>query len=731
MQHFFIIIASLLLTLPSCKKDTKKASTQSTATPSNPSCPVNLSLIEIPESPPNVPEGQMNQLGLDFSVEPVVQGDVTNYYLSITPRPIAPWEGMPSELKDRVADFPRVSICNADNKCLAINSRSQISSQKNAEFDFPFWSGIVSIPADMSGTLTFKARSCTYVRTKSASGQMVPSGNVVCSARQTPASPKEVERAKPNAVTAGNTIRARQLELSIMNLGNYLFPFAQAYLGSLGGIEPASDVEKILVKLAQTIAYDPHQVGAFLASPLYEDFEDSVKEEKGLNLADDPCVASLNTNQDYPGVEPVTPVVNDPNGNLIPQDQTVVTTEVQTQTQTIVQTQVTTQNNTVTVTTNPTSFERGEPYLLHKIRTLDASGNVTGCLQRSADNKVLIQACADGDNMKWNLNPLATTSAAFQVNSQGDKSMCLAQSDKGLLLVKCDMASELQAFRFTASEKVTTAPMIGSGVSSLPYIFVGFQGGKASNCVETTSNTISMANGKAPACSSLFSIDTFNESLSGVQQYAKNMGINKDKATVGTIGTGLVFGGILLGIIGASMYIGGSTYASGVKSSDPNRLKEAKGLKIERLGASAPFTYKFISSDTKVILPDNVKNKIYSPDDLKRLGFDTEKIDTEITKSKTTYSVDNKLIISGTTGSEVLAMKSKSTAPKSPGSKAFKAGGFAVGVIGMVGVIAGSVMWGVSSTSLAEDPKQSFVNALISANEQYVKLKAQLEASPF
>lgn len=737
MQVILILASLLFMFTPSCAK--KKAEKKAASSAAKAACPVNLSLFDATPAPANVPEEHMNQLGLDFTVEESDEGGVTNFLLTLQPKEIVPWSGMPDELKGRLADFPRVSICNQGGTCLAIDTKTRkISTKSNAEFDFPFWTGIVAIPETLTGTLFFKARSCTYVRQKDPkSGEMVLSGKSVCSTREIPADPGEIQREKPDSSAASKALQTHQVELAILGLGPYLLPFAQSYLASLGGADAPTQAEQILAKLAQTITRDPYQVGAFLAGPLYDSFQDEVKNGRNdLALADasDPCNSALITSQAVSSSEPVNPaIVNDSEGNLISTAtvtltetvtnpaQTVTDTSVlpgstSTLTNTVVQTLNNTEIKTMVTTDIQTNYSAPVAYAKEKIRVLDHSAKVTGCMY-AEDAKIKSGKCLDDDHYRWNFLIVKSSGASFQISSQNDKKQCIKQEGNGLMLAKCNADDSTQHFSFTQSDTVKEGPKINKISSSNPYILRGMYEGKVANCVEEGEGTFktTTANAANANCQTLYSIDTIPESVSGAEAYATALGSSKENSTLGTIGSLVTFGGILIGVIGIGV-VGYGYYKE--------RARVAEDKKATRLEAVQVRNDKGFFEYSKIPPTADSWKKFTPPN---------------------TYGLNDKYKVQGDTvfaarqtedDSKLIDVNGKSPTKRAP-SRGFRKTNFlantsgkvggAVAVIGLLTAIGGGVMWGVSSMGLANNAEQDFVNAIRTANNQFVQLRAQLD----
>ena len=712
MKRTLIFILALFLGILgltlSCK--TKKSSSSQDQTAKNlANCPApNLSLLDV-TAPANVPAQHMSSLGLDFSVESATQNGVVNFLLSIIPNEITPYNGMPDELKGRTADFPRVSVCDAEGNCVAIKN-NEFVAQKGGTFDFPFWSGIVALPASMKGTIFFSAQACTYVRAKDeATGLMLPSGKSVCSPVKIKADPAQIYRPASDPDSVANTMVPRNLQLAILGLGTYLYPYAQAYLASLKGAQPTEQMDQILAKLAAIIVNDPSQVGAFLAGSDYDEFRSSLtspESDSGLALDNSTqtcqqAVASALTNN---APTPVPPPNNTPEGTLT--------------TQTVTNTETTTQLSTVTVSSVTTDVKTAYGMLggydQFKIRLVDSSSRILGCLQRNL-NKVDLGTCSDSAAVKWNLKPSTSSATSFQIQSQDDKSLCMIQNaDKTLGVVLCDQKEpEAQLFRMIANESNTTAPSVGGVVSSAPYNFYAVQGGVAAACVETSNNSVQWSTptatatatgtttgtetATAPKCSSSYSIDPYPEPAGFFTSAASYAGVSRGDMKKFYVGMGVGALGLLTGIVGGAVWNNERVEANRVKKGIVSLLKISypAGPNVDDLDTKKASSYSF----KKLEEIYHAQNLDTSHGNAEKLAAQTQLVE-QVNKYKTKYE-----------------------------SGKFR---FGAGLISILGVVAGSAVGAglmYSSLNLADDAKTNFINALISAGTQFNQLKAQLEAS--
>jgi len=742
MQHILLVASILLAILPSCKKSSSSSSAPpSSAASGTGSCPVNMGLLTVPKAPANVPAANMNQLGLTFNVSPAVDSSgVTNFNLSITPNPINPWDGMPSNLNGRLADFPRVSICDANSNCVVVNSSNKVVSQKNGSFDFPFWNGTVAIPNSMTGTLFFKASACTYIRNANGTIQAAPN-NMVCGTYQTPASPAEIERpALPSGATNAE-LQQMGLQYSILSLGNYLYAPA---LGYMQGVQPNDQAGQILSEIAQNIVQNPYAVGAFLGGPLYSDFQSQVQgggSSSSLQLAGtstDPCTQALSGT-----AAPVPSSLTNSNGTLIGPS-TVTVTNTTTGGVTTVASVETVQNTLTETTTAIETANSSVAMMNYKIRVLDPNSNVLGCVQESptTTSQVTFGPCADNNFNRWNLQP-APGVTGWEISSVNN-GQCITQTSTGLTITACSPTNQAQYFQFTLSQTQTTAPSLGTNqngspvLSSPPYAMLGFQGGVAVNCENQsgTGFTMSANTGSAtsgPVCTTLYSLDNNNQTLTGMQTYAATLGVkNPNEALLGTIGSAMTFGGIMIGLVGA-----------GVAVSAGMHLWGASTQAAEAAAASA----SSLTNVRMTVGPENAITHMYSvvigDEPAKQMTVNEIKENYNVTPDKLTAAAKagNIRLLEGkpvvTDGAGKVAQPSgkfalpNSSAEASSGRKFTAIAGGVTAVAGILVAIAGGTEWGVAgTTNLAANPTQNFINAILAANVKFICYNDQLQGLP-
>ncbi len=347
MGRQFIIFLSLL-SLVACKKSTSSSkSSPPASTNLQPVCGAQLAMAQdnnLP--PPNVPGGlglagtnPIDQLTVSATVNWIDDNGLQN--LMVTAQP----EGSIPSLEDRVADFPRMQICDNGNpgKCLSrVNGALTIVAKSDSAYiDFPEWAGVVTIPSALSGTLFVKAKACTYVRAANTTGYLVPTGNVLCSSVWTNADPSPVSRSPQSG--GQYQLQLVAIKDQIRQAVQDLVAPARAFLDLVG--TPLNDAEAGLIGVAKGILRDPYIAGVVFSEGLLDNFANQANlgtgGSAGLALADNSCTSSaalptppLNTYRD------------------------VASTVTTTTTATSITTSVTTQtiNNTATTTTTTTQM---------------------------------------------------------------------------------------------------------------------------------------------------------------------------------------------------------------------------------------------------------------------------------------------------------------------------------------------------------------------------------------
>jgi len=714
----------LLLALSAACTDPKPKPAAAAKTPTTNGCKANLALADIPIPPPNVPAQFRNNLGFsEFTVTPSDDNGVTNYTLSFIPNS----SSMPDDLKDRVADYVKVSICNTKDLCLAIDSQYQlVSKQVGADTDllFPYWTGDIGLPADIYGSLVIKARACTYVRTKDeSSGISYPSGEQCSDPIKYSGT---VSRPKPDVNAAAVALQNYKKQAMIIGITHHTLPAAQAYISSLQGKAPSDESDAMLFSIANTIAYDPNQFSSFLTDPMYSQLVAETESATagasgdglGLASADDPCakaVSSLKQEQEEEKKEeqaseapsppdPSTPDLNeDASGVLLPP-------APEPQVVTVYKTVVETKTMTVPGTTEKV-YETIMAYENEKIRVLDAVGNIRGCVSKASNGSLQVTACTD--EAQWNFKPVVSVSSSFQIqeaSGKGEK-QCLKQNGTNVSLAACEAGDESQHFQFKKSTVITEGPTVGTVQSSDPFNFVAMKGGVPAFCVETTANSLTLAPiaSANAACTTTYSIDQFAEMMNGMQTWATLLGGKSENAVSTVTGSSLIFGGVLaVGLAGAVLI--GAGVVTG-----KNMSKNAKAVKA---GAT-----KFSSDDIKIKgVPGGgfdvmVKGKPpvrMSDTELKKIGVSEGKL-----KKAKNAEIDFKTKKGTALDANGKPMKTK---PKLGTGGKLLAGAAAVGFLGGVAAIAAGIpLWVQSSksqTQLAEDPKQAFTKALMTMQQQ-------------
>ncbi len=354
MTRRILCLILLVLCVVYCKKkSTSKASPTKTQDSSAAlsTCSASLALAQDKNPPPpNVPAEHANKLSIDSVTASLVDDAGTqNLLVTMTPTTAS---AMPEDLKDRVADFPRLSICDSTGKCLAEQKDGSIVTQANAKasIDFPQWSGVISLPADFSGNLQIKATACTYVRKPGPRGYLVPSGKTQCSSQWVISTPAVLKR--DVQVATGNSAKLAQyyaIKGQIRALMLNLEDPAKKYLDAIGEAGPQSPREVALWSMAKGILRDTGLNSVMFSEKLWtlalDEAPDGspsfagLKSASTLGLADsaDPCATSIPNSAD---------VTTNSNGDIIPPTATVV--QVQTLVSTVVNTVVNTVVDTVT-----------------------------------------------------------------------------------------------------------------------------------------------------------------------------------------------------------------------------------------------------------------------------------------------------------------------------------------------------------------------------------------------
>ncbi len=650
MQKILIVASCFFAILPSCKKSSSSSSPSkpvTAAAPTNTGCPPpNLALLNTTPPPPNVDPSKINLLNLDFRVQSALDTKgASKFLLNINPIP-AP------ALGDRVADFPRVNICElTKNNCVT--------------FDFPFWSGIVRIPKKLEGkTFQFKASACTYIREQDPQSNLwVPTSKYRCSKLRA-ADPKVIGRSSQEPTS--EALQIQEVQKDIIGLADYLLPFAVNYEKSLAGVTPTEDSKKILDGLAKSIIREPKSVGAFLASDVYRDaYETVVKEAKSggaLHLADSGC----------PVISPSTVTVT----NTTPGEINTVIQTVAGATTTVVKSSTTTLNtvttHTITQIANPTAQRLA--LMNYKLRVLDSTGKVAGCMLYGTATSVSMGLCSDANKSIWDINPVASNGSAFQIVSKVDgRCMAQATAKAALTMSDCDPTKADQYFQFTPSTTLLEAPMVGNATSSTPYQLYAMQG-TATNCINSTATSFSI--GTSSTCSTFYSMDSIPEPIAIGGQIGQQLGTSAKNGNTAIFEIAGMAGGLVLGIIGLGYAIPGET------SNDYWMRKVEQYNKLPGTVTKLPTT---VGSDGK--LPSTVIDKL------------RPQVDSGVLR-------DNP-------ADHWARLKTKEKV------------GFVSGVIGILGAIGTGAAYGIGNYALAttSNPELAFAQALVNANKQFILLR--------